>query len=153
MMGDNDKKIKRLAVNKIQALQGKSLQHTIPNCNFKGGYIKDYQNTEGAVNISSIRVFEVPIINVNAQSFHQIVNLNEREVKQLPTIKHLSNLEIEVPELNHPCHNQHVERLGKLITEASSQVCGIDCHDGLIGKKLKSRQIMKKFHTKHQFTV
>ena len=65
MLGDDDEEIRRLAINKIQALQGKSLQHTIPNGNFKGGYIKDYRNMEGAVNVSSIRVFEVSIINVN----------------------------------------------------------------------------------------
>ena len=67
MLGENDEEIRSLAVKKIQALQGKPLQHTIPNDNFNGGYIKDYQNTENAVvNISSIRVFEVPLINVNA---------------------------------------------------------------------------------------
>ena len=93
MLGDDDEKIRRLAVNKIQALQRKSLQHTIPNGNFKGGYIKDYRNTEGAVNVSSIKVFEVP---VNARFFHQIVNLNGRKVKQLPAIKHLNDLEIEI---------------------------------------------------------
>ena len=139
MLGDNDEEIRRLAVNKIEALQGKSLQHTIPNANFKGGYIKDYRNTEGAINVSSIRVFEVPIINVNSQSFPQIINLNGREVKQPPAINHLSNSEIEVIQKNllkpnHPCHNQHVERHVKLVTEASSQVCGIDRVMDLFGK-------------------
>ena len=36
MVGDNNKEIRRLAIDKIQALRGKSLQHTIPNGNFKG---------------------------------------------------------------------------------------------------------------------
>ena len=74
--------------------------------------------------------------------FHQIINLNLREVKQLPILKHLSNLEIEVIQKNllkpnHPCHNQRVERHVKLVTEASSQVFGIDRHDGPIWQKLK----------------
>lgn len=134
------------------------MQHTIPNGNFKGGYIEGCRNTEDAVNIGSIRVFQVPIINVNAKSFHQIVNLNGKEVKQPPAIKQLSDLEIEgirkdPLKLNHPCHNQAVERHVKLVTEASSQVCGFDRRDGLIRQKLKSRQIMKKFHTKHHFAV
>ena len=81
MLRDDDKEIIRLAVNKIQILLEQSLQHTIPSGNFKGGYINDYRYTEGVVNVSNIRVFEVPIINVNEQSFHQIVNLNGREVK------------------------------------------------------------------------
>ena len=80
-----------------------------------------------------------------------MVNLNGREVNQPPSIKHHSDSKIEVIrkyplKLNHPCHNQHVERHVKLVTEASSQVCGIDHRDGLIRQKLMSRQIMKKFH-------
>ena len=44
-----------------------------------------------------------------------MVNLNGREVNQPPAIKHHSDSEIEVIQkyplkLNHPCHNQHVER-------------------------------------------
>jgi len=35
----------------------------------------------------------------------------------------------------------------KLITEASSQVCGFDCRDGRIRQKLKSRKMMIKLHT------
>ena len=42
MLGDDDEEIRRLTVNKIQALRGRSLQHTILNNNFKGGYIKEY---------------------------------------------------------------------------------------------------------------
>ena len=158
MLGDDDKEIRRLAVNKIQALRGKSLQHTIANGNFEGDYTKNYQNTEDAVNVSSIRVFEVPIINVNGRSFYQIVDLNGREVKKPPAIKHLSDSKIGVSrknllKLSHPCHNQHVERHVKLVTEALSQVCGINYRDKLIRQKLKSRQITKKLHPKHYFTV
>ena len=50
-------------------------------------------------------------------------------------------------------HTVKLERHVKLVTEASSQVCGIDRRDGLIRQKLKSRQIMKKFHSKHHFNV
>ena len=46
MLGDDDEEIRRLAVNKIQGLQGKSLQHSIPNGNFRGGYVENCQNTE-----------------------------------------------------------------------------------------------------------
>ena len=35
LLGDNDEEIRRLAVNKIQALQDKALEHTIPNSNFQ----------------------------------------------------------------------------------------------------------------------
>ena len=120
-----------------------SLKHSIPNGNFRRGYVENCQNTEDAVSKSNIRIFQVPIINFNARSFHQMVNLNGREVNQPPAIKHHSDSEIEVIQkyplkLNHPCHKQHVERHVKLVTEASSQVCGIDCRDGLTPQKLIS---------------
>ena len=158
MLGDDDEKIRRLAVNKIQGLRGKSLQHSIPNGNFRRGYVENCQNTEDAVSESNIRIFQVLIINFNARSFHQMVNLNGVEVNQPPAINHHRDSEIEVIrkyplKLNYPCHNQHVERRVKLVTEVSSQVCGIDRRDGLIRQKLVSRQIMKKFHSKHHFTV
>ena len=156
MLADNEEEIRRLAVNKIHGLRGKSLQHIIPNGNFKGGYIEDGLNTEG--NTSNIRLFQVPMINVNARSYHLMVNLNGTEVNQPPVIKHLTDAELEAIRTNplrlsHPCHNQHVERHIKLVTEAATQVCGFDRRDGLIRQKLKSRKIMKKFDTKHQFTI
>ena len=80
MLGDDDEEIRRLAVSKIQGLRGKSLQHSIPNDNFGGGYVENCQNTEDPVSKINIRIFQVPIINFNARSFHQMVNLNGREV-------------------------------------------------------------------------
>ena len=66
ILGDADEEIRRLAVNKIQGLQGKLLQHSIPNGNFRGGYVENCQNTKDAVSKSNIRIFQVPIINFNA---------------------------------------------------------------------------------------
>ena len=96
MLGDDDEEIRRLAVNKIQGLRGKSLQHSIPNDNFRGGYVENCQNTKDAISKSNITIFQVSIINFNARSFHQMVNLNGREVNQPPAIKHHSDSEIEV---------------------------------------------------------
>ena len=66
MLGDDDEEIRKLAVNKIQSLQGKSLQHSIPNGNFRGGNVENCQNTKDAVSKSNITIFQVPIINFNA---------------------------------------------------------------------------------------
>ena len=55
--------------------------------------------------------------------------------------------------LDHPSHNQVVERHGKVATEASGQVVGYERRDGLIRQKLKSRMTMKKFNTKLQFVA
>ena len=70
MLGDDDEEIRRSAVNKIQGLREKSLQHSIPNGNFRGGYFENCQNTEDAVSKSNIRISQVPINNFNARSFH-----------------------------------------------------------------------------------
>ena len=49
---------------------------------------------------------------------------------QLPAIDHLSDAGIEqcrvrLLKLDHPCHNQSIERLAKLVTEALDQVEGL----------------------------
>ena len=50
-----------------------------------------------------------------------------------------------------PCHTQVVERLIKLVTEASSSVCGEEARDGFIRAKLASRSRISKFETKSQY--
>ena len=54
-------------------------------------------------------------------------------------------------QLDHPCHNQCVERHVKTVTEAAAQVEGFERRDGLIRQKIKSRKLLKKFDTKVQF--
>ena len=41
-------------------------------------------------------------------------------------------------QLDHPCHNQCVERHVKMVTEAAAQVEGFERRDGLIRQKIKS---------------
>ena len=54
-------------------------------------------------------------------------------------------------QLDHPCHNQCVERHVKMVTEAAAQVERFERRDGLIRQKIKSRKLLKKFDTKVQF--
>ena len=75
---------------------------------------------------------------------------------QPPAIEHLTDTEIEQCrarplKLDHPCHNQSVERHVKLVTEASAQVEGFARRDGMIQQKIKSRKLLKTFNTKMQF--
>ena len=51
-----------------------------------------------------------------------------------------------------PCHTQAVERLVKLVTEASKAVCGRKSRDGFISARIASRQLMAKFESKRDFT-
>ena len=55
--------------------------------------------------------------------------------------------------LEHPYHNQCVERHIKVITDASSKVAGKDSRDGLVRSVLKSRKLMKKYNLKKDYTV
>jgi hypothetical protein len=66
-----------------------------------------------------------------------MVNLNATEIQEPPAICNFTDLQIENLRnqplfLNHPCHNQSVERHVKLVTEASSQVVGFERRDGFI---------------------
>ena len=90
-------------------------------------YIEDCQNLV-LLSVSK-HICQIATINENAQSYHRTVNMNERELEQPPAVKHLSDYAMEIilktsSEIERPCHNQHVERHVKLITDASLHVCG-----------------------------
>ena len=51
------------------------------------------------------------------------------------------------------CHTQAVEQAIKLVTEASSSVCGENSRDGFIRAKLASRPRIPKFETKSQYAL
>jgi len=55
--------------------------------------------------------------------------------------------------LNISCHTQAVERKIKLVTKASSKVCGQTSRDGYIRAALPSRKVISAFNTKNQFQV
>ena len=55
--------------------------------------------------------------------------------------------------LNIPCHTQAVERMIKLVTVASSKVCGQTSRNGYIRAALQSRKVIPTFNTKNQFQV
>ena len=55
--------------------------------------------------------------------------------------------------LEHPHHNQVVERRIKLVSKASAAVARFKNRDGLIRQKIRSRKLMKTFNTKKQFNA
>ena len=104
---------------------------------------------------STVRLFEPPTLDLTVNSYYKMVNLTSCH-QQPPVIEHLTDLDIEQCrirplQLDHPCHNQCVERHVKMVTEAAAQVEGFERRDGLIRQKIKSRKLLKKFDTKVQF--
>ena len=51
------------------------------------------------------------------------------------------------------CHTQAVERVGKLVTETSTFVCGQKSQDGFIFAQITSRQLLPTFETKRDYVI
>jgi len=72
-----------------------------------------------------VRQLEVPKINVEATHFYELTNLDSiMDISQPPAVMDLDDTLIvqmltKPLVLQHPCHNQAVERHVKLVTEAA----------------------------------
>ena len=156
MLGDDDDDVRRIAVNKILNIRGRLPGFQIDD-DFEGGSVEeDEQPAESTKNQSVGRRFCVAKINLEANVYYRMVNLNRQDVTEPPVTKRMSVESIEQfrtkpLRLDHPCHNQSVERHVKLVSEASQTVVGFEKRDGLIRMKIKSRKLMKVFNTKKDF--
>ena len=126
MLGDEDKDLQRMAVNKLYSLRLKGPNYPNENDNFEGGFAEpSLVSTE----CTATRKFSIPKINFRAKSFHKMVNLNLPDIHEPPATKQFSYKEInefrlQPLKLDHPGHNQVVERHVKLVTEASASTAG-----------------------------
>lgn len=119
---------------------------------------------ENPINLrDTIRKFEIPKFNFEAESLLDLINWRECRVTEPPMTKHITDEEIQeliktggYPEgdlWKLPCHTQAVERGVKLVTEASSAVCGFTNRDGWIRTTIASRSNMPKFNSKSDYEV
>ena len=138
MLSDKDESVRKSAVDKIRSVRSSlaEIETELPN--------------------RSPRRFVVPAINVNSKVCHEMIDLFCEHTTEPPLTQNMAMSKIEefadAPlQLSHPCHNQHVERHVKLVTEACKSVTGFENHDGVIRQRIHSRKIMKKFDTKCQF--
>jgi len=141
MLKDGDEQIRSMVVTKVIALRKEWVSSSAAK-----------ESSSNERRSSSIRLFHLPTINV----YFQLADI-ETFSQQPPANAHLTNDSIEDCRMKpsllyHPCHNQTVERHVKLVTEASAQVAGFERRDGIIGQKIKSRNLMKTFDTRMQFT-
>lgn len=113
-------------------------------------------------NSHQLRKFEVPKINFNANNYTEMINWQQSMISEPPMTKKISTEDLtqmikDVPEgmeiLRFPCHSQAIERCVKLVTEASSKVCGPEARDGFIRSQIASRQELPHFNTKGEFLV
>lgn len=107
-----------------------------------------------------LRQFRVPNINLNTNTYVDMIDLKLETLMEPALTKLLSDekinellneefISIEMPRL--PCHNQGVERMVKLVTQASRAVAGHERRDGYIRTRLHKQQLMPVFDTKSQF--
>jgi len=114
------------------------------------------QPTTSSSSGGSIRKFLIPSVNLKATCYQEMTNGLSTSTEEPPLIQKLSNDDIAKIQHSplvclHSCHNQAVERHVKVVSEASSVVCGLERRDGLIRQRLKSRRLMKRFDTRQQF--
>ena len=142
MLADNDYNVHLLAVNKILSIRVSK---------------KNLDNVRRNEEVDE-RKFIISKINTNAKAYYSSSSLSLKDMHGPSTLKHLLNQEIEAFQqhklnLEHPCHNQAVERHIKLISEALAAVAGFKNRNGLIRQKIHSRKLMKTFNTKKQLNA
>ena len=108
----------------------------------------------------TVRKFTIPQLNFDAPCYSQLISWQEvPTVTEPPLTRNISEDELEELIMTKskkqfdtmPCHTQAVERCVKLVTEASSSVCGSESRDGFIRARIESRKKMPTFNTKNQF--
>lgn len=105
------------------------------------------------------RTFRVPKINFEAQDYIDLIHWSHCDVTEPPLTKSMTYEQLHEIMINNtvpkfdsfPCHTQAVERSVKLITEASSKVCGEKSRDGYIRAKIDARRDLPKFDNKKQY--
>lgn len=109
----------------------------------------------------NIRAFKIPELNFNALGYIEIIHWQDTAITEPPILSKISNVTFEeaiktgdiIDIVRFPCHSQAVERSIKLVTEASTSVCGQNQRDGYIRAKLTSQNLMPKFETKKDYKM
>lgn len=112
-----------------------------------------------------IRTYVAPKLNFSATDYTELIDWQNCELSSPPLLKDVTDEEIkdyikteQVPKWDIlskklPVHTQAVERCVKLVTKASSKVCGAEARDGFIRTTIKSRSTMPAFDNKSHFKL
>jgi len=121
MLAEDDENIRRRAVDKILELRSEASATTYMESPTLESSRKDV-----------VQQFKVPKINVESTYLYELTNLDSiKDISQPPALMELDDTSIaqmltKPLVLQHPCHNQAVERHVKLVTEAASVVTGYE---------------------------
>ena len=106
-----------------------------------------------------VREFKIPELNFECNDYHDIISWQSIDVTEPPATMAISETELE----NHiaaknsfevgryPLHTQAVERVIKIVSEASSQVCGQETREGYVKARLASRERISIFESKKDY--
>ena len=110
----------------------------------------------------AIRKFTLPKLNFEAPNYVAMIDWQKCQLEEPPSTRKLSSELIkdiiiskkELLSLTHFVnHTQAVERVIKIVTDASSAVVGEDKRDGLIRARLKGKKLLPKFKSKKDFVI
>jgi hypothetical protein len=109
-----------------------------------------------------VRRFVIPCVNFGATDYVDLIDWQASYVTSPPVLREISSHELlkmmqdGVPMdgwdfIKYPSHTQAVERIVKLVTEASGKTVGPQNRDGFIRATLESRKHMPKFESKKDY--
>ncbi|CAH0555136.1 unnamed protein product [Brassicogethes aeneus] len=106
-----------------------------------------------------LRIFKIPPLNWNAKDYTEMIDWSECCITEPPLTIDIKSEDLLAAIENKsfinfsklPSHTQAVERCVKIITEASSKVCGHSSRDGFIRVKIEARKNLPMFDNKKQY--
>jgi hypothetical protein len=110
-----------------------------------------------------VRRFAPPKLLLDATVYHQMIDWQAIRLTEPPATRNLSDEKlkelIQSREplgdglLDFPCHTQAVERIIKLVTDASGSVVGEQNRDGFIRARIEGRKRLPTFESKKDYTI
>ena len=103
--------------------------------------------------------FCLPELNLECDNYIDLINWQKVVITEPPLTMDLSdetiisNIQNKVvyKSVKYPVHTQAVERVIKLVTEASAEVCSHEAREGLIRSRLSSRKRIPFFNSKKDY--
>ena len=111
---------------------------------------------------SSVRRLELPKLIFDAPTYYSMINWQDCQLEEPPMTRKIPDEVIEttvienkefLPLTDFANHTQAVERIIKMVTDASITVVGHDARDGAIRARLEGRKLLPKFESKQDFTI